>query len=813
MLHEPTEVLRNLASKLQDATNTGQRLLLADNRLEAEVENTYSEDKDQEADNAGNYFNIHGRYITVSNALFAVNNLLTRRNTEPYQDPETVYKLQLAAQSMKFSSAAESKIDAEITRAFFDTTGEIPSSANRKRYVDAYIGLSILRQFGLSTLNQEASLEKNGTMLDPKETIAKVIANITQHEEINRQQISVIANKLLTHMSLHPPTSTTLFHKLPRDLTPELLQAIRFIGTDLNSRSLKGIPLGALSIGDFKLDTTKETQHSLACSKADFSTTRLINQDISKSTFSEANFTNAKLLSVSSINTDYKNATFAGATFCDVDFSNCDFSGANLKNIQCKRVNFTGAKLADADISLSLELLAEVSTAYLRDTHINHRNNENQGLLITINSIDSKYETQKNALMASVIAQLNSLSDSELTGSWDSLADVLLKEPCFAKDPTIARFIEKRLLPQWMSDKNQAILRKDDADLALVLTYLNATDSSHHWSTRDFQGAVNQLLCAATSTENQADLNVQQAAEHLRTAYLRSPVVKDAAARLEAVNGDLSRETYIFTSRDGRQAVALDPELFKGLVSTAPGELVLTHGYLLSRASESEPFNIDPFTDVPKAYAMQPLLNACYALIHSGISRDLVSGILGDSPHATTFIGALSQHSISNKLVAPAHEGELYDAFAAHWLVTEGDVHEPQNTSRHLRPEHQEQLWQAIKDLSLDDTRHDRAALMLILSSMFTRYSSSYFVGTEYESPPAVRLYASALLNEARLLDPSLIDDQTATNWQARLLGIGDAFTCTAVLSGMMNDYVKNKAQPDSPLERMSLMLYPPAWR
>ena len=125
----------------------------------------------------------------------------------------------------------------------------------------------------------------------------------------------------------------------------------------------------------------------------------------------------------------------------------------------------------------------------------------------------------------------------------------------------------------------------------------------------------------------------------------------------------------------------------------------------------------------------------------------------------------------------------------------------------------QEQLWQAVNGLGLQDTRPNRAAVMLCLSSIFTRYSSSALFGTETESPPAVRLYASALLNEARALNPSLIDNATATDWQARLLGIENAFTCTAILSSMMNSYLQDKAELNSVLETVLLGLYPAVWR
>jgi hypothetical protein len=80
------------------------------------------------------------------------------------------------------------------------------------------------------------------------------------------------------------------------------------------------------------------------------------------------------------------------------------------------------------------------------DTHINHLNNEHEGLLLSINSIDPKYEEQRNVLMRSVIERLDSLGDHRLAGSLDSLANVLLNDPSYTKDSVIAQFIQTRLL-------------------------------------------------------------------------------------------------------------------------------------------------------------------------------------------------------------------------------------------------------------------------------------------------------------------------------------------------------------------------------
>ncbi|MGA0242565.1 MAG: hypothetical protein ACO3K7_06210, partial [Candidatus Marinamargulisbacteria bacterium] len=88
---------------------------------------------------------------------------------------------------------------------------------------------------------------------------------------------------------------------------------------------------------------------------------------------------------------------------------------------------------------------------------------------------------------------------------------------------------------------------------------------------------------------------------------------------------------------------------------------------------------------------------------------------------------------------------------------------------------------------------NDTAKLLLVLSAMFTMYSSSSFFGTEEESPQPLRNYALALLNHAVLLDSTLVDNTEHNDWCNRFLGINNAFSCTAIIARDMKTFIKNK--------------------
>jgi hypothetical protein len=95
----------------------------------------------------------------------------------------------------------------------------------------------------------------------------------------------------------------------------------------------------------------------------------------------------------------------------------------------------------------------------------------------------------------------------------------------------------------------------------------------------------------------------------------------------------------------------------------------------------------------------------------------------------------------------------------------------------------------------------------LALSTVFTRYSSSTIFGTESDSPQMLRYYAYALMEKAHNLDHTLIGQDKFNDWKDRLLGTGNAFTCTALLSDMMIAHAKEHC--NGTLKKIQ----PSAWR
>jgi hypothetical protein len=354
---------------------------------------------------------------------------------------------------------------------------------------------------------------------------------------------------------------------------------------------------------------------------------------------------------------------------------------------------------------------------------------------------------------------------------------------------------------------------------------------------------VNQLLHAASPSPAQGKL--QEQADQLRRTYLNSPVFDEVRPILEAIEPGLAELTYLFSTEKGLDAVALEPVLFQSLVAVKvdglASEVPWKSLYSLLRKTKSAPFENVAIGNLEQVFVGSPFLKARFhALMNAGSTKALVETVFTGSPYKDQFIAALACQSVPEKLTGSEHQSRLEAHFAPLWQAASGfELWEPvveveegvkvmkvdnwSKASLQLTPAHQEALWQAtytdaagvgrVNRFGLDDTTVNRASLMLVLATLFTRYSSSALFGEEIDSPQAVRAYAYALLQAAHKLDSTLVNIDTLKDWRARLSG--QAFSCTAVLSNMMTGHIKDQvqAQSDSPLELMFLGLYPPAWR
>lgn len=149
------------------------------------------------------------------------------------------------------------------------------------------------------------------------------------------------------------------------------------------------------------------------------------------------------------------------------------------------------------------------------------------------------------------------------------------------------------------------------------------------------------------------------------------------------------------------------------------------------------------------------------------------------------FNTVLSDKSVADKLKLVGTEDQLKLSEIFDKVLTRENDSAKETV---LKTEHYEEILSVFHLDSADEKI--KAQHLLSLSAIFSKYSSSTVFGTEQESPQVLKDYAYALMSKAHELDLEVTGGYF-NNWKNRLLGLNNAFTCTAVLSTVIIDYLK----------------------
>ncbi|WP_257211240.1 hypothetical protein [Erwinia amylovora] len=135
-------------------------------------------------------------------------------------------------------------------------------------------------------------------------------------------------------------------------------------------------------------------------------------------------------------------------------------------------------------------------------------------------------------------------------------------------------------------------------------------------------------------------------------------------------------------------------------------------------------------------------------------------------------------------------------------------VDESRNYQCNLKQEHFDEITNAY---GLGSKSYmSKARILFCLATLFTRYSSVYFLGAELDSPKALRDYANALMCKANTLDPQITGGHF-DQWNNALLGTintsGGIETCTSIIYQQMMEHAKTH------FPAVMINVTPPGWR
>lgn len=169
-----------------------------------------------------------------------------------------------------------------------------------------------------------------------------------------------------------------------------------------------------------------------------------------------------------------------------------------------------------------------------------------------------------------------------------------------------------------------------------------------------------------------------------------------------------------------------------------------------------------------------------------------------------------------SRWLSPAKGNELADVFGANMRPRQRypDATPFTPGQMKLTEPHLKVLNAALDGVCAND-KATRARWFFALATTYTQLSSSTFMGTEVDSPLALRTYAAALMRHAHTLDANVFKNRAGADnfndWHAQLCGEDGAFTCTSVLSYQMKAQTTTRAA-DLELSKSMRTIYPVHW-
>nr|8ST7_A Chain A, E3 ubiquitin-protein ligase SopA-like catalytic domain-containing protein [Verrucomicrobiota]8ST7_C Chain C, E3 ubiquitin-protein ligase SopA-like catalytic domain-containing protein [Verrucomicrobiota] len=125
-----------------------------------------------------------------------------------------------------------------------------------------------------------------------------------------------------------------------------------------------------------------------------------------------------------------------------------------------------------------------------------------------------------------------------------------------------------------------------------------------------------------------------------------------------------------------------------------------------------------------------------------------------------------------------------------------------------------EHIKQILEAYGLQEAApEEQSYALLAISALFCKYSSSGIFGTEENSPPELRRYACSLLSEVGDMRLEGVSQNEIVDYQNRLRGAKNAFTCTAVLFSTIQKKLQLLHKDQKNLKKIYDQIIPLVWQ
>ncbi|HHL2499702.1 TPA: pentapeptide repeat-containing protein [Yersinia enterocolitica] len=510
-----------------------------------------------------------------------------------------------------------------------------------------------------------------------------------------------------------------------------------------------------------------------------------------------------------------------GVFFCDsnlngvdlscIELSHAIFSKANLveAKIIAAIANYSGARLDNAVISFPYQDFNSETNSHNHqlaiDLFLNDSNNHDT-YFDTIRTIDDKYAEIKTDLTKQIVESLER-DRVDINAHYfprQAVLNNITSKDFYLKNDMIKTFAEK-LVRSELADANDKIVLDKLSPEALSFCIKTIAQTQNHEDLKQYlignNGSFIQLMALCNNNYNSA---IQNQARTLYSTYLRMDEVKPFVEKEEFGNGeeepdwsDKSNLNYILINKN--KAMIIDHENISKMLhlEKSHADIKWDNFYLYNDNECQSAGDIN----------YKELFSNDFKIFEDSYNFDLNSSTfvkllstLELSDYKAIFSSVLSGKPVSDELKLVGTEDQLKLGSIFEKVLTR-----PNDSTKEtmLKAEHYKEILSIFNLHSTDEKR--KSQTLLALATVFSKYSSSSVFGTENESPQILRDYAYALMSKANELNPE-VTGGNFNDWKDRLLGLNNAFTCTAVLSSIMIGYAKNE------FNEVISEIIPPVW-
>lgn len=501
---------------------------------------------------------------------------------------------------------------------------------------------------------------------------------------------------------------------------------------------------------------------------------------------------------------DLTNAILRDTYLFDADLTDANLTDANLKNANLTNVNLTNSNLSGATISLQSFMDLDLQSIILHkaialsielkweqnslDQYLNHINNrETKSVLTQIASIDKMYDAAKIDMIKQIIASLRD-QRVNISSVAASLIDILAEPPYYA-DAEISNWL-KSICANYIEKFNDWPLpsQKESVINLMIDTFQHYPDLLFSCNSAFIQ-TISQAIYKIDSAE------LKEKATTIYDHYLKNSQIQPYVQMDDFGHygnnrvdwSDKNAANYVlFSSNEQGYAMMLSQNVLAGMLmpNLTGKDLGLNHFFLYQQQNNLNQAD----------YQLEDIFKNKFPIFYSGyqslIRINTFNRLLDlldlDEKLYDLFIAATKKSISTEKLVNPEEQIQLEKLLTnkAYQFIAPNDYQ--------LTEKFYQDILNTYKLKEAPDKV--KAEKIFSLSAVFVKYTSSAILGTETESPNALRYFSSAMLNKAYELCPTIFDsEQQLTEWKNRLFGLEKSFSCTAVLSSAMIDHARKQ--------------------